>query len=58
MLLNEPPGVGGDGHDEFAEYYNVLEIDGNEIPPNARFLLDFGPPSTDEIPCMPVLLNP
>jgi len=58
VLLNEPPGIGGEGHDEFAEYYGVLEVGGAKIKPAERFLLDFGQPGSDEIPCMPVVLNP
>ncbi len=59
VLVNEPPGLGGEDHDEFAEYYQVLEVNGAQIPEADRFLLDYeGQPVTDEIPCMPTIINP
>lgn len=58
VLLNEPPGLGGQAHDEFPEYYGVLEVDGKPVPEEERFVLDFdGQPTTDEIPCMPLIIG-
>jgi hypothetical protein len=59
LLLNEPPGLGGDAHNEFTEYYEVLEVNGKEIEDGDQFQLDFeSQPTTDEIPCMSVTINP
>ena len=59
MLLNDPPVVDALAHDELSQYYQVLEVAGQPIPKEKRFRIAYnGNPNTDEIPCMPVVLNP
>jgi len=59
-LVNNPPINTPIAHDELALYYKVLQVNGAPIPPTSRFRLEFNiaDPTTDEIPCMPGLLNP
>ena len=59
-FLNDPPVINAAAHDELAHYYDVLEVKGSEIPPDDRFsmAITLGDPTTDEIPCMPVVINP
>ena len=58
-LINEPPSILAEPHDEFPLYYQIFEDGGAAIPGNLRFSLQFAPHiRTDEIPCMPVTLNP
>lgn len=60
-LLNDPPApiLSALSHDELALYYEVLEVNGQPIPSSSRFRIAYnGSPTTDEIPCMPVVLNP
>lgn len=58
VLLNDPPISSAASHDEFAHYYEVLESKGKAIPGTEQFRIEYnGGPTTDEIPCMPVLLS-
>jgi len=58
-LLNDPPISSAASHDELAYYYEVLESRGGPIPEPDRYGISYsGEPTTDEIPCMPVVLNP
>ena len=59
-FMNEPPNYGSESPEELPLYYKVLEkADGKEVPANERCKLKL-PDETrsDEVPCMPVLLNP
>jgi hypothetical protein len=61
IVSNEPPEATTDS-DELANYYAVLKKNnGTAIPDGEKWMLDVGPHSlllkTDEIPCMPVILN-
>lgn len=59
MLLNDPPTSSAPSHDELAYYYGVLESRGAPVPALDRYRLSYtGEPTSDEIPCMPVVLNP
>ena len=57
-LLNNPPISNPEEHDEMYLYYKVLEAHGNPIPRSSRRQLNFvsSDPTTDEIPCSPVML--
>lgn len=59
-FLNNPPLLDSVKHDEMYLYYKVLEVDGAPIPRSSQRELTFndGDPSTDEIPCSPVVLHP
>lgn len=58
-LLNDPPVVNAFAHDELSQYYQVLEVAGQPIPADQQYRIAYnGDPNTDEIPCMPVVLNP
>ena len=58
-LMNDPPVFSPVLHDELPHYYRVLHSAGQPIDPGARCRMIFGPgPTTDEIPCMPIVLNP
>jgi hypothetical protein len=57
-FINEPPSLNVEPHDEFALYYKVLKSGGGSIPGEQRFELEVDSAvRTDEIPCMPVLVN-
>ena len=57
VLLNEPFSVNPLPHDELPLYYKVLQVGGASIP-DPRCSLEFdGDPTTDEIPCNPIVLN-
>jgi hypothetical protein len=57
-LMNDPPVMSATIHDELALYYKVLQASGAPIPIASRCRLTFSPgPTTDEIPCMPIVLN-
>jgi hypothetical protein len=59
VVLNDPPATSEPPHDELALYYEVLKVHGNQIPPNERKQLVFKVAAkSDEIPCLPGLLNP
>lgn len=59
MLLNEPPRKDDTQHDELDLYYHVLELNGEPVDPAERWKLEYEDKSkTDEIPCLPVELNP
>ena len=58
-FINEPPNLTARPHDEFALYYRVLLSGGAGIPGAQRFELETDPIGrSDEIPCMPGILNP
>jgi len=58
-FINEPPNLNAQPHDEFALYYRALLSGGASIPDDQRFELETDPiVRSDEIPCMPVILNP
>ena len=57
-LMNDPPAFDPLPHDELGLYYKVLRVGGNPIPVNQQFRVTDAPGQTDEIPCMPVTLNP
>ena len=57
VLLNDPPITTAAAHDEFAYYYEVLEHSGASIRSDQQFRLEFiSGPTTDEIPCMPIVI--
>jgi len=56
-LLNDPPTSNAEDHDELSLYYKVLQVDGSLIQDDQCTLEFTGEPSTDEIPCMPIVLN-
>jgi hypothetical protein len=57
-LINDPPVFGAAAQDELDLYYRVLVDSGTPIPINKRCRIAYSPgPTTDEIPCMPVVLN-
>lgn len=57
-LINQPPGRFAPEHDEITLYYRVMEVAGQPIDPANRCRLEFvSVPSTDEVPCMPVIIN-
>ena len=58
-LINEPPNFDGLPHDELPLYYRVLASGGMPIPAEQRCELKFATGTrSDEIPCMPITLNP
>ena len=59
VLLNDPPLTNTAAHDELDYYYEVLEHSGGaSIGPLDRYHMSFNTgPTTDEIPCMPVIIN-
>ena len=60
-LMNDPPISNAEPHDEMRLYYKVLEVGGAAIGEDRQFRFaapTISEPSTDEIPCMPVVLNP
>jgi hypothetical protein len=58
VLLNDPPITTAAAHDELAYYYEVLEHRGVGIAAGSRYRMSFSSgPTTDEIPCMPVIIN-
>lgn len=58
VLLNDPPITTAAAHDELAYYYEVLEHHGVSIAADDRYTMSFtSGPTTDEIPCMPVVIN-
>jgi hypothetical protein len=59
-FINEPPTINADDADEFLHYYRVLETGGSPIPRQQHYELQLLARSgrTDEIPCMPGILNP
>jgi hypothetical protein len=58
-FINYPPSLEAEPHDELADYYRVLVEAANPIPVSMRFGLAFDQITrSDEIPCMPVTLNP
>lgn len=57
VLLNEPLTVNPPPHEELPLYYRVLQVGGASIPePRCRLVFN-GDPTTDEIPCNPIILN-
>jgi hypothetical protein len=58
-LLNDPPSLDPTPHDELADYYKVLLNNGAVVPANERWALTYSNAQrTDEIPCLPTVLNP
>lgn len=58
-LINEPPISSAPEHDELGLYYRVLNIRGVPIPIVDHWRLEYADDEkTDEIPCMPVTLEP
>ena len=57
VLLNEPLTINPPSHDELPLYYRVLQVGGAVPTPRCRLIFN-GDPGTDEIPCMPGILNP
>lgn len=59
-LMNDPPIIGAASHEELDLYYRVLEDSRGLIPFEERYSLNVSPsgPTTDEVPCMPVTLQP
>ena len=58
VLLNDPPITTPSPHDELALYYKVLEVGGGPIKPADQWQLIYqSHPKSDEIPCLPVVLN-
>ena len=63
-IRNDPPVIDFQpSHDELERYYELVKMSGGgNIPPRDRFELDVRPRrtggrSTDEIPCMPIMLG-
>jgi hypothetical protein len=57
-LMNEPLSNNAPAHDELGLYYNVLRENGNRVPLGEQFRIQVDPGRSDEVPCMPVILNP
>lgn len=58
-LLNDPAVIDPTAHDELKLYYDVLEKNGGQVPNIEQCRLDIGAaPKSDQIPCLPVLLDP
>ena len=58
-LLNDPPSLDPTPHDELADYYKVLLNNGAVVPANERWALTYSSAQkTDEIPCLPTVINP
>jgi hypothetical protein len=58
VLLNDPPGIEPAAHDELAVYYDVLRKGSAEVPREEKWSLIYeNAPKSDEIPCLPVVLN-
>lgn len=60
VLMNDPPISSPTAHDELALYYKVLRKPGGfEVLNDQKFRLEIPyPHKTDEIPCLPLELNP
>lgn len=60
LLMNDPPISSPTAHDELDLYYKVLRKPGGYgVPNNKKFRLEIPyAQKTDEIPCLPVTLNP
>lgn len=58
LLMNEPPTSHPLPHDELALYYKVLHDQGNRIADAQQLRIQVPPARSDEIPCMPITLNP
>jgi hypothetical protein len=58
-LMNEPLSTTAPAHDELSLYYNVLRANGNRVPLSRQLRIQVEDPGrSDEVPCMPVILNP
>ena len=60
-FTNNPPHLIVEPHDELALYYRILKEDGSSIAQPLQFTLAVAALSStrsDEVPCMPTLLNP
>jgi hypothetical protein len=57
-LMNDPEVTNPPPHDELALYYQVLRDSGAQISQDEQFRISVPPGRSDEIPCMPVVLDP
>ena len=58
-LLNDPPIGTPVAHDEIELYYKILETNAEPIPDDEQWRLEYVHfEKTDEIPCMPITLEP
>lgn len=58
-IMNDPPISTPIFHDELELYYKVLQVGGLPIPRPQQFRLQITTPGkTDEIPCLPVIMDP
>ncbi len=53
-VVNDPPTINPLPHDELDQYYKVLRVGGNPIPPNKQYRVKDSAGQTDEVPCMPI----
>ena len=58
QLINDPLTSNPPAHDELALYYKVLREAGREIPLARQFRIQVPQGRSDEVPCMPVILDP
>lgn len=58
VLLNDPPSIEPASHDELGLYYDVVRINGQQVQNGDKWELIYeDAPKSDEIPCLPILLN-
>ena len=59
-FINEPPNYASDTQEELPLYYKVLhKNNGQVVPEEEQCTLKFTPGTrSDEVPCMPIILNP
>lgn len=56
-LVNDPPSIKRPAHDEFEEYYKILQIDNRAVPNDLRYKFKGSPKElSDEIPCLAGIL--
>lgn len=57
-LINDPPFINPEAHDELERYYRVLEKNGAPVPGLDQCRLQIGvAPTSDQIPCLSILLE-
>ena len=57
-LINDPPFINPEAHEELDRYYKVLERNGASVPELERCALQIGDaPTSDQIPCLSILLE-
>lgn len=58
VLINDPPSIEPPAHDELDLYYDVVRKNGQPVGDNEKWQLVYeDAPKSDEIPCLPIVLN-